>query len=126
MNSLTIIGYVGGDPETRVGNSGKLFSKFSVGVRRRFDKDTTDWFNVTCFEGNAKFVDAYLKKGNRVAVQGEFQQSSFTGQNGETVKTWSLLAGLVEILSDKKDRPEQSRQEEPRYRDSAPCDDLPF
>lgn len=124
MNSLTIIGYVGGDPETRVSASGKLFSKFSVGVGRRFDKNTTDWFNVTCFENNAKFVDAYLKKGNRVAVQGEFQQSSFTSQSGETVKTWSLLAGLVEILSDKKDRPEQSKQEEPRYRDSG--DDVPF
>ena len=47
INSITVFGHLGADPEERAGNS-RTFAKGRLGVSQPKDKPTM-WFDLVCF-----------------------------------------------------------------------------
>ena len=76
MNSVSLIGRLTADPETRYFESGKVVAKFSIAVNRT--KDEADFFEIEAWEKTAEVVSQYCKKG-------------FTGRN-----LWIIGTGALE------------------------------
>ena len=79
MNTQLIIGYVGGDPRITDFNDGGKVAQFTIGVTKkgyttkdgRQVPDHTEWFNVVARNAQAKVVEGYVHKGERLFVSGE-------------------------------------------------------
>lgn len=89
LNQVQLIGNLGQDPECRRTQSGALVVNLSVATSEVWrDKQSgekqerTEWHRVTIFnEHAAKFAEQYLKKGQRVFVQGQLQTRKWTDQS---------------------------------------------
>ena len=98
MNTITVIGNVGRDPELRYANSGTAVLKFSIADNYgRDDNKKTSWHNVTVFGDMAENVGAVLSKGQRVIVIGRNEESEYTTREGETKKKWQIIADDVAL-----------------------------
>ena len=98
MNTITVIGNVGRDPELRYANSGTAVLKFSIADNYgRDDNKRTSWHNVTVFGEMAENVGAVLSKGQRVIVIGRNEESEYTTREGETKKKWQIIADDVAL-----------------------------
>ena len=98
MNTITVIGNVGRDPELRFANSGTAVLKFSIADNYgRDDNKKTSWHNVTVFGEMAENVGAVLSKGQRVIVIGRNEESEYTTREGETKKKWQIIADDVAL-----------------------------
>ena len=101
LNRTSIIGWLGRDPET---NDTGTVTRFSVGVTERWkdaegtEKEHTEWFRVTCFNGIAAACSQYLSCGRQVYVDGRLRTRSYTSRDGEEKTVTELLAQSVIFL----------------------------
>lgn len=95
LAKITLIGNLGGDPETRYTPQGTLVVNFSMAVNnRRRDasgnqQENTNWFRVQAFGRVAETMvnlseRGFLVKGKQVYVEGQFEAREWTGQDGQT------------------------------------------
>jgi single-strand DNA-binding protein len=110
MNKFIISGNITKEIELKYSQAGKAYAKFTVAVTRRFDREKSDFFNVTAFGKVAENVGNYLGKGSKVLVEGEVQIDSKDGKYYTNV-----LAENVEFLDSKKkeDKPAQKYTADP-------------
>ena len=101
MQSLTIIGNLTRDPESRVTKSGKDVCSFTVAVNRRKKEDGADFFRVTAWDQKAVVCGKYLSKGSKVCVVGTVSVSTYTKENGEPGASLEVSAMDVEFLTTK-------------------------
>ena len=70
INKITLVGNLGGDPETKVLENGTHVCRLSVATADNYkDKQgewqkQTEWHSVTLWRELAERAGAYLKKGN--------------------------------------------------------------
>jgi len=82
VNKCIVVGYVGGDPESK-NVKGTLVAKFQLATNQRWtDKqgevqERTEWHSVTVWGKTAKVVVDYLKKGDPVYIEGRLQTDSW-------------------------------------------------
>lgn len=120
MNKIYIIGNSARDVELEVKDD-KVFSRISLAVSRRFDKEKTDWFNCTVFGALAeKVASVYVKKGTKVAITGRIEFNDYEKEDGTKVKTHTVIVEELELLGGK------SESEEPELKEVKPDDALPF
>ncbi|MBS1993473.1 MAG: single-stranded DNA-binding protein [Cyanobacteria bacterium SZAS LIN-3] len=82
-NSLTLVGMVGGDPETRTFPSGSKVTKFSVAVKEfsSTEKEPKDmWIDVEAWNGVGERVLAAVTKGREIVVDGRLAISEYDSQ----------------------------------------------
>lgn len=130
MNKITLIGNLTRDPETTVAN-GATVCKFTIAVRRRFAKETTDFFNINAWRQLADICSKYLEKGRKVAVVGELQARTYTGKDGQVKMSLDVSADEVEFLSpntEQKEEPKPKRNQlsEDDFRTDIETADIPF
>src|SRR5215207_7210463 len=88
FNKITIVGYLGRDPELRYTPQGTAVCKMSVATteRRRATKGETDeyttWFRVTVWGRQAELANEYLGKGRQVYVEGRLRLEEFADREG--------------------------------------------
>ena len=97
MNKVILIGNLANDPEAFTTQSGISRSTFRLAVQRRFANAQgvreADFFNIVAWRQSADFCNRYLRKGNRVAVEGTIQNRSYDANDGS--KRW-----ITEIIAD--------------------------
>jgi single stranded DNA-binding protein len=110
MNTLTIIGFVGGNAEviTLMQPDGSTVTTFSVATKEvrgtgEARKEYTTWHKLTAFGGMQKFA-ATIEKGDLVAVSGPIYTQTFEGKSGK-VETYAVRAHHLEMLKRKNARP---------------------
>jgi len=129
-NKVTIIGNLGRDPEAKQSGSGTDFSTFSVGTQNR-SEDKTEWFNVVAFGKVGVACSEYLKKGDKVFVEGPLRSNEWEDGEGLKRTSYSVTGNTVKFLSPKKesfDRPDDNGQrEDPSSLTQSKLDkDIPF
>jgi single-strand DNA-binding protein len=78
LNRLTLIGFTGGDADTKTITNGSTFTAFSVATQRSWKNSEgawesgTEWHRCVSFGQLADFA-ANLKKGAHVQVEGELR-----------------------------------------------------
>jgi len=102
MNNQTIIGRLTRDPELKYTPNGNAVCSFSVAVNRRFNKDVTDYFNVTAWKKAAELCAQYLTKGSQVAINGRMESRKYENKDGQKVTVWELQVDEVQFLDSKK------------------------
>jgi len=116
LNKCLIIGNLGRDPEMRYTPSGQAVTQFTVAVNRNYKdaqgerQEETEWFRVVAWGQQAEFAAEYLRKGNRVYIEGRLQTRQWEGQDGQKRYTTELIAQTVTAL-DPRPRGEEGAPE---------------
>ena len=96
MNSITIVGKVGQDPELRMTNSGMAVCTFGVGTTSgRDDKKKTVWHNVTVFGDMATHAAESFSKGTNVIIVGRYDVDDYETKQGEKKKSYKIIADEI-------------------------------
>jgi single-strand DNA-binding protein len=104
LNKAMIIGNLGRDPEMRYTPSGQAVTQFTVAVNRNFKgqngewQEETEWFRVVVWGQQAERAAEYLKKGNKVYIEGRLQTRQWEDQTGAKRYTTELVANQVTNL----------------------------
>lgn len=96
INTITISGRLGRDPETRQTQSGKSICSFSVAVDRRGKDAGADWFAVTAWERLGELCQEFLSKGRHVTVRGRMQSRQYE-RDGQKVTVWDVVAEDIDF-----------------------------
>ena len=111
---ITIVGNLGGDPETRYTPAGKMNVRFSIATNRRFtdqsgqQQERTSWFRVTAWGGLAESMDRLaqagaLSKGKQVFVEGRLDANEYTDQQGQQRTSLDVFANEILLLGSRAD-----------------------
>ncbi len=105
VNKVILIGNLGKDPEVKYTPSGTAVAKFSLATNERYkDKsgewqDRTEWHNVVVWQRLAEIVGEYVKKGNKIYIEGRLQTSSWEDkQSGEKKYRTEVIAHDLVLL----------------------------
>ena len=104
LNKAMIIGNLGRDPEMRYTPSGQAVTQFTVAVNRNFKgqdgewQEETEWFRVVAWGPTGERAAEYLRKGNKVYVEGRLQTRQWEGQDGQKRYTTELIADRIQNL----------------------------
>lgn len=110
--SITIIGYVGKDPEMRYTATGQAVTSFSTATTKTYKtsggetvKETT-WFRISVWGKMAEVCEKYVKKGSLVAIEGQLTPDKSTGnprifnrQDGSAGASFEVNARTVKFLN---------------------------
>ena len=88
LNKVMLIGNVGSDPEVRSTASGTRLAKMSLATNRQWtnkdgsEQEKTEWHRLTVWGKLVDVVERYVKKGDRLYVEGriEYSESESDGQ----------------------------------------------
>jgi len=108
---ITIVGYLGRDPEMRFTPSGQAVTSFSVATSRSYTNnsgqkvDETTWFRISVWGSQAEACNQYLSKGRPVLVVGRLRPDPQTGNprvytrnDGTTGSSYEINALQVKFL----------------------------
>lgn len=87
FNKITIVGYLGRDPELRYTPSGTPVCDFSMATTERKGRgneaeELTTWFRVSMWGRQAEVASQYLQKGRLVYVEGRLSSREWTDRDG--------------------------------------------
>ena len=88
FNKITIVGYLGRDPELRYTPQGTAVCNMSIATteKRRDARGETEehtiWFRVTAWGRQAELAAEYLAKGRQVYVEGRLRREEYTDREG--------------------------------------------
>ncbi|MBI3652397.1 MAG: single-stranded DNA-binding protein [Acidobacteria bacterium] len=105
FNKITIVGYLGRDPEIRYTSQGTAVCDFSVATtERRKDKtgemqEVTTWFRVSLFGRQAEIAHQYLSKGRQVYVEGSLSQREWTDKDGAARTSLEVRGSDIQFLT---------------------------
>lgn len=134
MNKVVIIGNTTKDIELRQTSSGTAVVQFSIAVKRNFKTNgqyESDFFECVAYNKTAELIAQYVKKGDKVAVDGRLQARNYTNKEGRKVYVTEIIVENVEFLASKKQETiEAPSFEDPfanaNFEEIKTDDDLPF
>jgi single-strand DNA-binding protein len=89
LNKVILIGNVGNEPEIRSVGSGTKMAKVSLATNRTFtdragqNQEKTEWHRLTFWDKLAEVVERYVKKGDRIYVEGRIEYSQTKDEQGQ-------------------------------------------
>jgi single-strand DNA-binding protein len=105
INKITLIGNVGRDPEVRETQSGTKVAHFSLATNHRMgssgeeeERERTDWHRLTLWNRLAAFAEEYVKKGDRIYVEGRLEYDSYE-RDGVTIPTAEVNVRELVLLT---------------------------
>ena len=108
LNKVTLIGNLGADPEVRSTNNGSRVATLSVATGRQWTsasgekQEKTEWHRVICWnnKGNAlaDVCEKYLKKGDKVYVEGRIEYRTWEDNNKQTRYVTEIIARELIML----------------------------
>jgi single-strand DNA-binding protein len=105
LNKVSLIGYLGKDPDTQFLSSGSQVTKFSLATSRPIkDKEpVTEWHNIVAFGKLAEICSSYLAKGSLVYIEGRIQYRSWEDKEGNKKYITEIFAKSLQMLDRKKE-----------------------
>ena len=105
MNTVMLVGRLAQEPEVRTTETGKNIVKISIAVNRSFKNPDgmyeTDFIDCTLWDGLAKNINEYCKKGDTVGVRGRLQVSHYE-KDEQKMKKVEVIVEKLTFLSSKK------------------------
>lgn len=106
-NSITLIGNLGADPETRQTPSGTSITSFRLATNHVYSQmvdgereqvQQTEWYRVNCFGKTAEAVQQYLTQGRQVLVEGRHATTPYIANDGSARSGSEVYANVVKFL----------------------------
>lgn len=114
LNKAQLIGNLGADPEIRSTTSGTQVATLSIATSRRWNdrqgqqQEKTEWHRVVCWDKLAEICERFLKRGDRVYVEGAIEYRQWDGQDGQKKYTTEIRARELIMLGGRDGGGEQS------------------
>ena len=103
INSVTLVGRAGTNPETRYFESGSVVTKVNLAVRRPGKNQDPDWFPVEAWGKQAEVLANYVTKGDQVGIIGELRFDRWTDKNTEQERIKPVVRAIrIELLGNSK------------------------
>jgi single-strand DNA-binding protein len=109
LNKIMLIGNLGADPEVRTTAGGTKVATLSVATSRSWTnqsgerQEKTEWHRVVLWNnrnrGMADTAERYLKKGDRVYIEGRVEYRTWEDRDGNTRYTTEINAREMLMLS---------------------------
>lgn len=96
MNTVTLIGRLTREPDTRDGDT--AVTRLRLAVPRQRGDDHADFITVVCFNRQAAAAAEFVHKGRLVAVSGRLNQSEWTTDAGERRERVEVIGERVDFL----------------------------
>ena len=117
LNGVSVIGRLTKDPQAYYTQDGKPIAKFSVANNRKFGQtESVNFFDISCFGNTANFVLSYMKKGSKVSITGELDQSTWTDNQGVKRISYTIKASSVDGL-DPAPQKQQGQYQQQEFQD---------
>lgn len=133
VNSVTIIGTLGRDPEVHVAKSGAQVCNMSIATHDRTKtkegawEERAEWHRIVAFGSTADACIQYLKKGQSAYVEGRLQTRSWEDKDGQKKFSTEIVANRVVFLGGgKPSAPPSSTPVNDTVSPLASDDELPF
>ena len=102
VNKIILIGHIGRDPDIQTTNSGTKVANVSMATSRRVPRngtyeERTEWHRLTLWDKLAQLAEDYVRKGDRVYVEGRMEYDSFE-KNGVTIPTAQISVREIVLL----------------------------
>lgn len=98
-NHVSLIGRVGQDPEHKNLDNGKQVCSFSLATTEKWKneqnetREETMWHNIVIWGKSAQIAKEYVKKGNKLAIDGRINYREYTDKEG-------IKRRITDIVSD--------------------------
>jgi single-strand DNA-binding protein len=121
VNKVILLGNAGRDPDIQATASGMKVAHLSLATSRRVPRDgefeeRTEWHRLTLWDRLAQLAEEYIRKGDRLYVEGRIEYDSFE-KNGVTVPTTEVVVRELVLLGTTQSNASGQRAEE---------DDVPY
>ena len=104
VNSVTLVGRAGRDPEVRYFESGSVVANLTIAVNRRSRDEEPDWFNLEIWGKQAQVAADYVKKGSLLGIIGSLKLDRWTDRtSGEERSKPVVRVDRLELLGSKRD-----------------------
>lgn len=109
MNKAILIGNLGKDPDVRHLDNGVAVAQLSIATTERGYTtkdgtqipDRTSWHNLVLWRGLAEIAEKYLKKGDKISVEGKIYTRSYDDQQGIRRSITEIYVDNLEMLTPK-------------------------
>ena len=127
INSVTLVGRAGRDPEVRYFESGTVVANLTMAVNRMNRNDEPDWFNLEIWGKQAQVAADYVKKGSLIGITGSFKLDSWKDRNtGEDRNKPVVRVDRLELLGSKRDSENSNFQNNNFNNQPGNNDEIPF
>lgn len=126
VNKVILIGNVGKDPDIRTLDGGNKVANFPLATSERGYKlangtevpERTEWHNLVIWKGLAEVAEKYVKKGDKLYIEGKIRTRSYDDKGGVKRYTTEIYVDSLELLGGKPSEQHLTQQVSP--------DGLPF
>lgn len=106
LNKVLLIGYVAKDPDVRHVDNGVAVAEVRLGTTEKGYTlpngtqvpDRTEWHNIVFWRGLAQTVERYVRKGDKIFVEGKIQKRSYRDRSGKQHDSVDILAERLELM----------------------------
>ena len=137
VNKVILLGHLGKDPESKVLESGRRVTTFSLATTERAYKtasgteipERTEWHNVVLWRGLAEVAEKYVRKGSQVYIEGRIKNRSYTDNTGAKRYVTEVFVDQLELIDSRKPADPATNSDpmpESNNSNSQNEDDLPF
>ena len=107
VNKVILIGNVGKDPDVRYLDNGVAVASFSLATTDRAYTlangtqvpERTEWHNIVLWRGLAQTAEKYVRKGDKLYIEGKIRSRSYDDQNGIKRTIVEIFADNMEMLT---------------------------
>jgi single-strand DNA-binding protein len=121
LNKVTLIGNLGADPEVRSTSGGNRVATFSLATSRSWNsasgekQEKTEWHRCVVWNSKAStladIVERYLKKGDKVYVEGRIEYRQWQDKEGQTRYSTEINVRELIMLSGRSGGPDAEAAE---------------
>jgi len=114
FNKITIVGYLGRDPELRYTPQGTAVCNMSVATTEKRKnasgqaEEHTIWFRVTAWGRQAESAAEYLAKGRQVYVEGRLRLEEYTDRDSNPRTSPVVNANDIQFLGQRVESAERA------------------
>lgn len=113
VNKVILLGHLGKDPEVRYLDGGVAVASITLATSERAYTtksgvqvpERTEWHNLVLWRGLAETAEKYLKKGDKLYVEGKIRTRSYDDQAGIHRYITEVFVDLMEMLTPKQRAP---------------------
>jgi single-strand DNA-binding protein len=104
LNKVTLIGNLGKDPEVRHLESGASVANFSMATTETYKNrngekvSQTEWHNIVLWRGLAEISEKYLKKGDKIYIEGRIRTRSWQDKDNNTRYSTEIVGDNMIML----------------------------
>ena len=118
INKVILIGNVGKDPDVRYLDNHVCVANLTLATTERGYvtqngtqvPERTDWHNLVFWRGLAETVEKYVRKGDKIYVEGSLRTRSYDDQNGVRRYVTEVFVDTMEMFA----RPQQKNDCQPQ------------